>query len=114
MKRFALIFIISIALVNCNNTSEKKISQMDRQEPVETINGGEAAQENGFVITPVEHASMVLNWDGTIIYVDPVGGKDVYNNYSEADMILVTDIHGDHMDIPTLEAIVTYKTVVFA
>src|SRR5690606_24616218 len=79
-----------------------------------TINGGEAAQENGFVITPVEHASMVLNWDGTIIYVDPVGGKDVYNNYSEADMILVTDIHGDHMDIPTLEAIVTYKTVVFA
>ena len=110
MIRFAFIFIISSALVSCKNTSEEKISQNDLEEPIQMINRGPV----GFVITPVEHASMVLNWDGTIIYVDPVGGKDAYSTYSEADMILVTDIHGDHMDIPILEAIATEKTIVFA
>ncbi|MDN3725073.1 MBL fold metallo-hydrolase [Aequorivita sp. SDUM287046] len=114
MKRIAFTFILAIALFGCKNTSEKKFSQTDLEEPVKTLDGGEAAEEKGFTINPVEHASMVLNWDGTIIYVDPVGGKEIYNKYSEADMILVTDIHGDHMDIPTLEAITKDKTVVFA
>lgn len=114
MKHLTFTLILVIAFIGCKNNSEEKISQVDLDKPVENLDGGEAADENGFIITPVEHASMVLNWDGTIIFVDPVGGKDAYNNYSEADMILVTDIHGDHMDIPTLEAVTADKTVVFA
>jgi len=114
MKRFAFTFILAIAFISCKNTSEEKISQNDLEQPVQTLDGGEADDEIGFIITPVDHASMVLNWDGTIIYVDPVGGKDAYSTYSEPDMVLVTDIHGDHMDIPTLEATATYKTVIFA
>lgn len=114
MKQIAFTLILAIAFISCKNTSEEKISQTDLTEPIENLDGGEAAEENGFIITPVEHASMVLNWDGTIIYVDPVGGKESYANYSEPDMVLVTDIHGDHMDIPTLEAIASYKTVIFA
>jgi len=114
MKNLAFTLILAIAFSSCKNTTEEKISEADLNEPVETLDGGEAATEEGFTITPVEHASMVLNWDGTLIYVDPVGGKEAYNNYSEADMILVTDIHGDHMDIPTLEAVAAEKTVLFA
>ncbi len=114
MKQIALTLILAIAIASCKNTSEEKISQTDLAEPIETLDGGEAAEENGFIITPVEHATMVLNWDGTIIYVDPVGGKETYATYTEPDMVLVTDIHGDHMDIPTLEAVTTYKTVIFA
>lgn len=114
MKHLALTLILAIAFISCKNTSEEKIAETDLNAPVEKLDGGEAADNNSFQINPVEHASMVLNWDETIIYVDPVGGKDVYNNYSEADMILVTDIHGDHFDIPTLEAIATEKTVLYA
>lgn len=114
MKRAALIFTLALVLTGCKKTSEEKISQIDLNEPVKTLDGGEAAEENGFIITPVEHASMVLNWDGTIMYVDPVGGKESYANYSEPDMVLVTDIHGDHFDVPTLDAIVVEKTVIFA
>ena len=114
MKNLVHLLFIAIVFTACKNTSEEKISQTDLAEPVETLDGGEAAEENGFIITPVEHASMVLNWDGTIIYVDPVGGKESYANYSEPDMVLVTDIHGDHMDIPTLEAIAVEKTIIYA
>ncbi len=114
MKKIPLILIFAISLIACKNTSEEKISETDLNGPIETLDGGEATKEKGFTINPVEHASMVLNWDGTIIYVDPVGGKDAYNNYSQADMVLVTDIHSDHMDIPTLEAIIADKTVLFA
>jgi L-ascorbate metabolism protein UlaG (beta-lactamase superfamily) len=114
MKHWIPILFLAVFISGCKNTSEEKISETDLAEPVVTLDGGEAAEENGFIISPVEHASMVLNWDGTIIYVDPVGGKELFSNYSAPDMVLVTDIHGDHFDIPTLDAIVADKTVVFA
>lgn len=114
MKKIAFTFILALAIISCKNTSEEKISQTDLEQPVQNLDGGESEAENGFIITPVDHASMVLNWDGTIIYVDPVGGKELFSKYSEPDMVLVTDIHGDHLDIPTLEAIAAEKTIIFA
>ncbi len=114
MKNIAFTLILAIAFASCKNTSEEKISQTDLEQPLENLEGNETNNENGFVINPIEHATMVLNWDGTIIYIDPVGGKEMFSEYSEPDMVLVTDIHGDHMDIPTLEAITIDKTVIFA
>lgn len=114
MKNLAHILFLAIAFTACKNTSEKTESEAIIDMPLEEIDGGEAADENGFTINPVEHASMVLNWDGTIIYVDPVGGKEVFSKYSEPKMILITDIHGDHLDVPTLDSIVNIGTVLFA
>jgi len=50
-------------------------------------------------ITPIVHASLMLQWDGKVIQVDPSGavGGD-FNGLPKADLILVTDVHGDHMD----------------
>ena len=50
-------------------------------------------------ITPIVHASLMLQWDGKVIQVDPSGavGGD-FNGLPKADLILITDIHGDHMD----------------
>jgi len=50
-------------------------------------------------ITPVVHGSLMLQWDNKVIHIDPSGavGGD-FNNLPKADLILVTDIHGDHMD----------------
>lgn len=56
-------------------------------------------------IHPVSHASFVMEWDGKTIYVDPVGGVGAYDGLQRPDLILLTDIHGDHMDAPTLEGI---------
>jgi len=60
-------------------------------------------------ITPIEHATAVLDWDGTIIYIDPVGDKEAYAAVPEPDLILITDIHGDHFSLETLQALETQK-----
>src|SRR5690606_7127243 len=50
-------------------------------------------------------ASLVLEWDGKAIYVDPVGGAELYAAFPTPSAILVTHGHGDHFDVPTLQAI---------
>lgn len=56
-------------------------------------------------IHPVQHASLVLSENGKTIYVDPVGGPELYKGLESPDLILITDIHGDHLDTKTLDAI---------
>jgi L-ascorbate metabolism protein UlaG (beta-lactamase superfamily) len=48
-------------------------------------------------ITPINHASVQLEFKGKVIDVDPWSQGD-YASAPKADLILVTDIHGDHLD----------------
>jgi L-ascorbate metabolism protein UlaG (beta-lactamase superfamily) len=65
-------------------------------------------------INPIMHASFVLNWDNKIIYVDPTGSPDMYKPFGAPDIILITDIHGDHLDLKALEALNTEKAIIVA
>lgn len=56
-------------------------------------------------IQPVQHASMILEWGGQVIYVDPHGGIDYYQGQTPPTLILITDVHQDHYDLKTIEAI---------
>src|ERR1700729_3227801 len=48
-------------------------------------------------ITPLNHASTLIEAGGKVIYLDPA--KPVkFAGLPKADLILITDIHGDHMD----------------
>jgi L-ascorbate metabolism protein UlaG (beta-lactamase superfamily) len=69
--------------------------------------------KTGIKIDPVEHASMILNWDGKYIYTDPVN-LDLYNGKPASDIILITDIHGDHFDAKALKGIIDQGTTVIA
>jgi len=66
------------------------------------------------VITPINHATMVVEWDGKIIYVDPVGQPDWYKNFSKPDVILLTHVHGDHYKEAVLKSVVGPKTKIIA
>lgn len=66
------------------------------------------------VIHPVQHASIVIYADQKTIYVDPVGGASKFKSYREPDFILITDIHGDHMDPKTIDSIKKDRTIIFA
>lgn len=75
-----------------------------------TISPTNAAET--FKVTPISHATMVLTLGGRTIYTDPVGGGKVFSGQREPDLILITDIHSDHLDSPTLKEIVKEKTVI--
>lgn len=69
----------------------------------------------GFLkIHPVSHASFVLSWDNKMIYVDPTGNPDMYKAFAAPDIILITDIHGDHMDFKALEVLNSKKAIIIA
>ena len=42
-----------------------------------------------------------------LVYVDPVGGVGAYDGLPRPDMILITDIHADHLDGNTLQGVVS-------
>ena len=70
---------------------------------------GTRVEQEDVRVFPVSHASAVLDWGGTIVYIDPVGGAEAFRPYPAPDLILVTDIHGDHFSLETLEALDTQK-----
>jgi L-ascorbate metabolism protein UlaG (beta-lactamase superfamily) len=73
-----------------------------------------ATTRGNLVIHPIDHATFVMGWSGQAIYVDPVGGADRFAGLPTPDLILVTDIHGDHLNAETLSAIVTPQTMIVA
>lgn len=63
-------------------------------------------------VHPVRHGTVVFKWNGKTVFVDPVGSAALFKPYGVPDLVLVTDIHGDHFNKGTLEAIVKDRTVV--
>ena len=48
-------------------------------------------------VTAIRHASLMLQAGGKVIHVDP-WSQGNYEGLPQADIVLITDIHGDHMD----------------
>jgi L-ascorbate metabolism protein UlaG (beta-lactamase superfamily) len=63
-------------------------------------------------VRPIAHATMVLRWGETVIYTDPVGGAAVFVGQPTPDVVLVTDIHGDHLNAETLGAVLGDATLI--
>ncbi len=61
-------------------------------------------------VTPVLHSTMVMAFNGKTIFVDPYGGVLKFAGFGNPDLILITDIHGDHLNKDTLNALKTDNT----
>jgi L-ascorbate metabolism protein UlaG (beta-lactamase superfamily) len=70
-------------------------------------------QEGDIIITPITHASFQLEHDGKVIHVDPTSPGD-YSKAKQADLILVTDIHQDHLDPAAISRVRKQGTPVVA
>ena len=66
------------------------------------------------IVHPISHATFVMSWNGQTIYVDPVGGAEAFEGLPAPDLILVTDVHGDHLNAETLEAVMGPETAMVA
>jgi len=67
--------------------------------PVQTFDTSAGAVK----ITPVYHASLEIEAGGKVIIVDPAKPAN-FAGLPQADLILITDIHGDHLDADLIKA----------
>lgn len=62
------------------------------------------------IITFVGHGSLIFQFQGKIIHVDPVSRLADYSRMPNADLILITHHHGDHPDKKALDLLRSEKT----
>ncbi|MDT0645232.1 MBL fold metallo-hydrolase [Zunongwangia sp. F260] len=102
MKRIFTLLTLAILLVSCKNEQKEQA-----ENDVTEMTGTTVEEEMDSVsidIEPISHATAVFKWGDAVFYTDPVGGAEAFSDAEEPDFILITDIHGDHMDAETLQA----------
>lgn len=107
MKKIALSLMAITALLACKNIEENTAATQTSEE-ITAVTAPSSVST--FSVTPVSHATMVIHWDDVTVYVDPVGGAAVFEGQDAPDLILITDIHGDHLNVETLKAVLHQKT----
>jgi L-ascorbate metabolism protein UlaG (beta-lactamase superfamily) len=96
--KLALILLMSVSIT----TTQAQMAAADKEK----VKGGE------LTIQPITHATLALSYQKKNIYVDPTGGAAAFKGMAAPDMILITDIHADHFDPKTIEAINTKKAII--
>ncbi len=99
MKRTAhftilLLFIIALPLLG------QATHQMDTLK----------SAEGNVVISFLGHGSVMFEFKGKVVYVDPVSRYADFSRMPKADLILITHEHGDHLDSSAIEGCRTSKT----
>jgi len=68
--------------------------------------------QGDLTITLIGHGTLMFEFGGKVIQVDPWGKLADYSKLPKADLILLTHDHPDHLDLDTIKKIKTDKTVV--
>lgn len=68
--------------------------------------------ESDIRISPIEHGTLVIEYNGNTIYIDPVGGQKAFEGFKPPNFIVITDIHGDHFNLETINAVNTSNTII--
>jgi L-ascorbate metabolism protein UlaG (beta-lactamase superfamily) len=103
MKRVRIVFVVS-ALLLISNLNMSAQSGFEKDSFAFT--GGTLD------ITFVGHGTLMMEWKGMVIHIDPVMREADYLAMPDADLVLITHEHGDHLDPAALAEIVTPATVV--
>jgi len=105
MRQITLLILLCCALQT--HAQQIKLSRVDS---IKTKNGKIAIQ-------PIWHGTVAFVWNGTTIIVDPSADEALFENYKKPDVIIITDIHiiitdihGDHFNLKTIESLDTKET----
>ena len=91
-----LFLFFSAVILSCNN-EKPKVAVVKIEEGIKI--------SHGVKIIPITHGTLILETDTEVIYIDPTGGKEIFEGQKDPTLILITDIHGDHLSTSTLEVL---------
>lgn len=109
-----LLLVFSIVFLSCKNTNENKNEDEKDNKTTEVATDTSEQETSAVTITPISHATAVIGFDDTMIFLDPTGGKEAFLGFSKPNYVLITDIHGDHMNIETLNQLDLTETTIIA
>jgi L-ascorbate metabolism protein UlaG (beta-lactamase superfamily) len=89
--------IMSLFLIT--TISVPLLSQEKFEKDIIKTNSGD------LIMTFIGHGSLMFEFNGLIIYIDPVMKEADYEKLPDADIILITHEHGDHMDLSAIKQI---------
>lgn len=96
LTQLTLSLLLIATLSSCKN--ENKTADVAKTTTVV-----ETAPETKII--PITHGTLVLETEDNVIYVDPTGGAEAFNGQKRPTIVLITDIHGDHLNLETLKAL---------
>jgi L-ascorbate metabolism protein UlaG (beta-lactamase superfamily) len=110
MSRIRLLAVgVALVLSACSSSPEVP------PPPEQAIPGDALPTSQGnLILHPLNHATFAMHWNGKMIDVDPVGGAARFEGLPSPQVIFITDIHGDHLNVDTLKALVQPDTVIVA
>ena len=76
MKSIALVILSLVVLIGCKKDTAQKENTTKNEEQAISIE----EEITDFSITPISHATAVFTLNSTVFYIDPVGGKDDFEN----------------------------------
>jgi len=90
------------------DTMDSNVSENVETSYIVENNSYTFTTENGdsVKVNPISHATMVLNWADTTMYIDPAEPIESYAAFDAPNVILVTHEHGDHFKLEVLEELV--------
>ncbi|MEJ2628994.1 MAG: MBL fold metallo-hydrolase, partial [bacterium] len=101
ISKIILFNIVFILLLSSSLIAGKKFEK-------DTI----ATSQGNLVITFIGHGTLMFEFQDKIIHVDPVSREADYTTLPQADLVLITHEHGDHLDLEVLKQISNQDTKV--
>ena len=92
MKTLLLLLAINLSFVN---PMENNISK-------DVFDAGNGTLSISFI----GHGTLMFEYNDMVIHVDPTMREDDYTTMPDADMILITHHHGDHLDLAAINQII--------
>ncbi len=86
------------------------LTRCGRKKPADTIK----TDAGKVTVTFLGHASLMFQWNGKVIDIDPCSEQADYTRLPKADLVLVTHEHPDHLDPDAVKAVSKPETVVAA